>query len=1008
MHVSGIAVHRPVATTMLLLAAVLLGTVALTRLELTLLPEVKERDMSVWIPWSNAPVLESEQALARPVEDVLTTVRGVRSVRSRVVPGGVSLRLRLYDGADPEFVSLGLNERLESIRWSLPDGVGAPVILGGSSERAEMVLSLAADDLESAADWAKTVLRPRLEQVDGVARVEVQNPPQRELRVIADPDRLRSLGVSVDEIATALRRANVAFPGGYLRQRGVRYALRVDSELKDAAEIEDLVVARRSDRAIYLRDLARVEDGVREPDGWSRLDGRPAVSILVYREAGANLLKTADRLSERLSSLKSEFPEFEVSIIQDPAPFIRQSIGGLWQEVWLGALLAFGVLLYFLNDIRSPLILMTALPVSVLATFAVLEALGLSLNLMSMGGIALSIGMLVDNSIVCLENVHQHRARGLSPLAAAAQGAREVSMPMLASTLTTCCVFLPLAWVPGTLGSLFRDQAIAVTVSLLVSLGTALTLLPLLASRVETRPRRAERLPFFHAYHRVLAACLRHPRRFGATLAALLVLSGLILWKLPREILPSAPSHDLELGLSLPIGTDVSTTDLAVRELEGWLMARSEIERVHATVGAGTSGALIGAGESGREMHRALVRARLRHASAASRDRLVRELHAAFAGRPEWQLEVASAQPELMNLFSFDEATLAAEVTGPDPKRAEELAARIAGEATRLDGALARSLRLEVEEAAPQFSLAPRDDAFLRLAVDRDAATRAVQANASGYEATRLRAFDAEHPVVLQVRADTSARRGEWDGGTIVLGGRGYAARDLFAVQTELAPASLSRVDQARVAEIRWDGALRDVEGARRALNAAAANVGLDAGYSLRFTGSFQEMRETLDTVLRLVLLSALLVVLVLAAQFESVRLPLIIFTDIPLCLIGVALALFVTRGSLNVLSGVGLVILNGIVVNDSILKVDLLRRLQESGVSRLRAILIASRRRYRPILMTTSTTAFGLVPLFFGPGGALTGSLAATVIGGLVISTILTLLVVPVLFHGLARGMSR
>jgi HAE1 family hydrophobic/amphiphilic exporter-1 len=848
------------------------------------------------------------------------------------------------------------------------------------------------------------VLRPRLEQTDGIARAEIQGAPQREIRVVPDPARLRAASLDVERLAAALRAADAPSAGGTVRQRGVRYALHVDSELGDRSDLESVVVSdARSPGAapVRVRDVARVEEGFAPTEGWSRLDGAPAVSILLHLEAGANLLRTAARVHAQLAQVQQEFPEFDIAVVQDPSPFVARAVSNLGQAVWLGGLLAFGVLLYFLNDVRSPLILMTTLPVAVVASFAVLDAMGMSLNLLSMGGIAMSVGTLVDNSIICLDAMHRLRARGMPAARAAAEGAREVALPMLASTLTTLSVFVPLAAVPGRFGTLFRDQSVAVAVSQLASLVVSLSLLPMLAARLPAPRRGAGRLPLYAASLALLRACLRHPRVFTALLVALLGGSIAFLLHAPREILPDVASLDVECDLRLPPGSDVTATGAAVAEIEAWLQAQPEVERVHVT--AGVASGLDAATAADRGPNQATLRLRLRAGRAARRDDLVRGLAAFVAPHAEWTLSVQPSRPELAALFLDAAATLTCEIAGPDIERARELARRLEETAAPAFAAGLDRLRHQRAELEPRYALRFDRDALWRHGLTSDQVLQALQARTSGLEALRVRRFDAEEPVV--VRGDSVQSPAV---GTLVVGGRTFPMRELFGVRTELAPAALERVDQARVAVLRWDGPLHAAQDARAALESALLGIELPPGYTVRWGGAEAEMRRTLAGMLRIAALSAALVFLILAAQFESLRLPLVIFSDIPLALIGVALALAVSGGSVNVLSVVGIVVLNGVVVNDSILKVDLLRRLRAEGVGRVRAILIASRRHYRPIWMTTTSTILGLVPLYFGAGSEWMSALATTVIGGLWVSTLLTLLVIPLAFYavtGPARG---
>jgi HAE1 family hydrophobic/amphiphilic exporter-1 len=539
----------------------------------------------------------------------------------------------------------------------------------------------------------------------------------------------------------------------------------------------------------------------------------------------------------------------------------------------------------------------------------------------------------------------------------------------------------------------------------------------MLAAYVAPKTPSAPRWPLYGTYHRVLLAALSRPRlalgATAATFAAAAVLSAALL---PREMFPAVATENLEIELELPPGSDVTATDEAVQVLEAWLASRDDVAGVYAAVGA--AGALDPA-ERGRESNRAHVRATLTSAGVDRRSALESDLRAAFVGRPGWQMRIVPDRPELASLTPLGEATFTCQVTGPDARRAEEMAAAILATAAR-DPRVTKAteeapLHLEAARHEPAYRFDAREEVLARLGLSEAEALAAVQALTSGLEATTLRRFDEEHAIVIRqaglplqgaprphLRSPEGASAVAVDpaASIVVVGGRSFRVGELFEVRAGLAPARLLRENQTRVATIEWDGPLRRVDVVRTALSDAVDAAGLPSGYTVRFGGTHATMQETLSSVSKAFALSAGLVLLILAAQFESVRLPFVIFAAVPLAAVGVALALLVTRGSLNVMTGIGAVVLVGVVVNDAILKVDLLRRLTGAGHAVREAILIASRQRYRPILMTTATTTLALVPLFFGRGSELYAPLAATVIGGLVSSTLLTLIIIPLIFQ--------
>ena len=989
MTLSDLAVRRPVATTMLVLLGILLGSVSLARLEVTLFPDLSARQVRVWIGYPDAGVDEIEEDIARPVESVLVGITGADRVSSEIVPGGVEITVRLRPGTDAEIAALAVRERLDAIRWDLPDAAERPVLEEGIGDKPAMVLALGAEDRVLASEWARSVLRPRLEQLSGVARVQVVGSPEPEICVEPMAAKMRALGVTMEELESALQKAAVRAEGGKLRRRGIQYAVEFGGGLETGDDVARTVL-RPGVRPLRVEDVARVTDAFAPDLGWSRLDGSPAVGALVYRAAGANLLETAADVRKELARLEDEDTGVRALVLQDPAPFVEQSVKGVWQAVLLGGFLAFLVLIYFLGDLRAALVLGAALPAAVLTGFLVFELLGLSLNLMSLGGVALGVGMLVDNGIVCLESIDRLRRQGLSAARAAAEGANEIAGAVTSSTLTTCAVFLPMAAVPGPVGGLLRDQAVAITVSLIVSLLVALTFVPAMAARIPARDLTSQakvRLPGFRQYHRLLWWVLRHP---GAALGLLvlgLVASGVLLSQLPREILPELQTDQLQFELELPPGHDVDSTDLAARDVEAWLLARPEVEHVLCSVGA--AGELVLSPH--RRLHRAVFFVRLASTSV-DRSALVQGLVDAFADRADWTLTVLESRPEIETILPSGDASLACEITAEEPEDAERAAGRLLADITA--GSHDGRFRIGAEEPAPRLGLRPRGDAASWLGVTEGEIRQSLRAQVGGEELASARQFDRDVPVVLRPeQVDIPGA------GPLSLGGRTVSGRAVAQAGIGLEASRILRVDQSRVARVVWNGPMREVGAAKSTLLAAMDRLDLPRGGHVRLAGSQLELQATLRALGRSLVLSTGLVLLILAAQFESIRLPWLVLLAVPLAALGVALGLATTQGSLNAMSGVGLVVLVGIVVNDAILEVDLLRQAGRTRYAKLRAALEAGRRRYRPILMTTATTTLALFPVYLGTGSELRAPLATVVIGGLTSSTLLTLLFVPLVF---------
>jgi hydrophobic/amphiphilic exporter-1 (mainly G- bacteria), HAE1 family len=919
----------------------------------------------------------------------------------------------------------------------LPEMASRPAVLRTDPQSEPvMALSVSGDaGLRELKELAESVVKRRLEQLDGVAQAAVTGGEEREIRVEVDPRRLESLGVTMDELREALASANVSAPGGTILRGRYRYALRTLGEYRTVDEIARTPVRvgggtdeagnPRQEGHVTIGDLARVEDGVREQLSVARHDGSDAVGLLVFKSAGANTVRVAERVEGVLEELRAEFPEIGIEVATSQADFISDSIASVVQALMWGALLAFLVLFLFLRDSRYPVAIALAIPISVVGTFALLDAAGVSLNIMSLGGLALGVGMLVDNSIVVLENIFRHRERGLGAAAAAALGAEEVQGAITASTLTTISVFGPILYVQGVAGELFGALALAVAFSLLCSLGVALTLLPVMASRwggegsasegpLARQLRRGGRalgsgfarltrrpLDAFDrfygrvaaGYHRLLTASLAARGRVLASAVLVLALSLGVAALLPRSILPEVDQGAFTVRVELERGTPLEETAALAGRLEERLLADPAVEAVFTRAGQQAAVGGVELRESG--LNSAVLDVRLRPGAATAP--VVRRLRAGLGDLPAEAIAVETGQSSTLGqLLGGGEADLAVRVRGDDEQavlaHASAVAERLASE-RRLT-----NLRLGSELGQPEYRVAIDRERAASYGIDPRRIARTIETYMLGETATEFVEFDRRVPVVVRLPEAERRRLETLDRLTV----DGVPLRELVTTEAAFGPAEILRMDQGRYLPVYADVASGGTAAALARVAAALAELPAPAGVRVEIGGENEEMERTFRDLAFAFALALLLVFMILAAQFESLFHPFTILLSVPLALAGAVAALALSGAGLNTMSLIGVVILVGIVVNDAIIKVDLINQLRARGQPRRAAVIEAGGARLRPILMTTLTTTVGLLPmaLGLGRGADLRAPLAIAVIGGLVVATLLTLVVIPVVYE--------
>jgi HAE1 family hydrophobic/amphiphilic exporter-1 len=1057
--IPSISVRRPVAVWMLFLAIVLLGVVSFVRLPIDLLPDVSYPRLVIHAAYPEVAPVEVERQVTERIEAAAAGVPGVERVTS-VSREGVSLvTLRFAWGTDMDFAMLAVREAMDDARESIPESVGRPTILRVDPESdAVMTLSVAGGgDLWRTKELAETVFRRRLEQLDGVARAAVTGGLDREIQVEVDPRLLESYGLTIADISRALDAANVSAPGGTILQGRYRYPLRTLGEFQSVDEIRRVVIARPpaagdsdetnaaavpppASRVVRLDDVADVVDGFAERESLARYGGVEAVGILVFKESGANTVAVAEQVEEVLGQLRGEYPATAVDVASSQAGFISDAISNVVQDLVLGALLASLALFFFLRDPRYPAAIALAMPISVVGTFALMDTLGVTLNIMSIGGLALGVGMLLDNSIVVLENISRHREEsGLEPEIAGAQGAEEVQGAITASTLTTIAVFGPIIYVEGVAGELFGDVSFAVTSSLLASLLVALALLPSLVARLAARNGGAARargpltlardlLRFWFGalfaavgralrpvadafdeafarfatwYHAKLEWALDRPAPVLAMSFGLLALAVAAGTTLPRDFLPEVDQGSFRMSLRLQEGTALDATAGVATEIEAAALADPDVAVVFSTIGRDVLAYAEGDDASG--LHTATFEVRVHPGTpvegAAGRMRAL----GAHYGPEALTVETGQAT-SLGAMLGETDADIAVRVRGEDldaaHAAAEEIVARL--------GALAGlgNVRVASERGRPQLLVEIDRAACASFGIDPTEVVDAVESAMRGRVATQYVDFDRKIDVAVRYPTDLRYSRGTLE----TLRVDGVPLHELVRVTEVAGSSEIRRDDQARVVTVQAEVVEGGLDEAIADIETTLAAVDLPRGVRWEVGGENEEMRRSFRDLGFAFALALVLVYMILAAQFESFVHPMTVLVSVPLGVIGAVAALLLTGHGLNTMSLIGLVILIGIADNDAIVKVDFINQARARGLSLRDALLEAGRARLRPIVMTSVTTVFGLLPMAFGLGAGsdLRAPLAVTVIGGVIVATALTLIVVPVVYQTVERVRQR
>ncbi len=1013
MKISGIAIRRPVTTAMCVLIVILLGVVSFGGLGLDLLPNISFPMAVVSVNYPGAGPMEVESLVTKPLESVLGTVSNIKSVSSVSGEGNATVMVEFASGTDMDFAALDMREKVDMIKGALPEGTGSPMILKMDPNMIPIIeMAISNDgDLASLKTLVDDNVVPRIERLEGVAVVDIYGGQEREIKVEVYPERLKGYGLSLGHIVQALRAENLNLPGGNVDDGNKRYILRTTGEFESIEEIGDIPIALPAGGVVALKDIADVEDTFKESTTIMTTGGKDSIDLSVRKESTANSVQVARRINAELERIKQEYSDIEIKTIVDTSVFIQQTINNVTAIAVIGGVLAVAVLYLFLRNFRTTLIIGVAIPISIIATFTLIYFNGLTLNMISLGGLALGVGMLVDNSIVVLENIFRYRQEGYSRIEAAREGSSEISMAVVASTLTTVAVFAPVVFVEGIAAEIFREMALTVSFALLASLVVALTLVPMLASkylRVSNNGEKKLKVKFVSnaldgwnkgfdkldgIYRRLLAWALGHRKSAIIGLVVLFVVSLLSVALVGAEFFPSMDQGYITVNVSLPKGTVLEETSRIAYRVEDTLAAVPEMEDVFVVLGSG--GAMGGQGNtSSAIIYGKLVDLDKRDRSTFEVADYLRQQVADIAGAE------VSVDSMSMGGISAGGSPVNIQIKGDDLTELSVIAEDIKEIVGDVEGT--RETESSLDEGKPEA----------RVAVDRKRASiyglnvssiaSAVQMSVDGQVASRYRVGGEEIDITVALR-DESAGNLQGLGNIIITSPAGFQVPldEVADVTIGEGPSSINRVDQVRVVSVSSGIFGRDLNSVVRDIQAGLNRYPLPEGYVIEYGGENQEMVEAFSSLAKALGLAIILVYMIMASQFESLVYPFIIMFAIPFALTGAIGGLVLTGRTLSVPAFLGIIMLSGIVVNNAIVLVDYINTLRSRGTERNEAILKAGPVRLRPILMTSMTTILGLTPmaLGLGEGAEVQAPLATAVIGGLLFSTVLTLVVIPVMY---------
>lgn len=1012
MKLADISIRRPVFITMQVLAVLVLGIISYSRLGVDLMPEVEMPFLSITTVYPGAGAEEIEKNVTKILEDEFSSIEGLDTMTSTSGEGYSNIFLELEMEVNPDKAEDEIRSKIDKVRSDLPEDIEDPTVEQFDISSLPILSFAISGDvpLEEIREIAENRLKPQIERIKGVAGVDLFGGKEREIKVYLDKGRLAEYQVSIHMVIGAIASENIDIPAGVVKQDNRQIVVRTVGEFDYVDEIENIIVKKRGGTLIRIRDLGYVEaDGFKEREQITRLKKTPSVTFRIHKQSGANTVEVADRIKDKLIEIEENLPEgFEIEIANDQSEFIEDSVSDTKEALYLGAIFAVVVILFFIGDIRSTIIGALAIPTSIIFTFIVMYYLGYTLNMVTLMSLSLAVGILIDDAIVVRENIWRHLEMDKTPADAAYEGTREVAPAVIATTMTIVAVFVPMAFMTGMVGQFFKSFGITVAVAVLYSLWDSLTMAPMLSAHFLGKGKGSteernwfERLfiPFERAilwlngvYKKVLSWALEHRKTVvisGFTIFVVSLLLGVIFTG--TQFMPEVDRGEFLIRIETPEGWKIEQTSKAVARIEEYLIQDENVTTVFSTTG-------------NRLGDPTVATLRVKIVPKNQRDFTTEE----YKGKlRDWLDTLPGLQTEVMPIGLFEgeeqERPIEIRLYGPNQDVLDKLSREISGRIKRIPGVVDPTTSLQV--GAPEFRIVPNRNKINAAGLSTADVAMTIRSMVDGMVASQFRKEESEIDIRVMLKPEDVDEKEKLEGIMILtMDGDRIPLKAIAEIEEVTGPTEIQRENRQRLVYITADYSadynFGDISGEIEGYLKEFKDK-LPFGYEVKMKGEAEGMEEMFQDMGLAMFIAIIFVYIVLAVQYNSFIHPITIMLALPLSIVGAFLFIFLFGGNLDMMTMIGMVLLMGIVNKNSILLIDFILQYRKDGMERNDAILKAGPNRLRPILMTTAAMIMGMLPIAIGigEGSEFRRYMGIAVIGGLLTSTFLTLVVVPIFY---------